>query len=160
MPSTLEFEHFDEKFLEASARWQQDAEIRELIDAAPFSRQAQLAWYATLPNRDDYRIWGVSFEGLPVGAVGLKAIGQGAAEYFGYLGDKSCWGKGLGRQLLDHAESEACSMGVKVLRLRVLDHNIRAIRLYQKSGYHFCMKPDPNSVMMVKFLHSNPSPES
>lgn len=160
MLSTLEFEHFDEGFLEASERWQQDTEICELIDAAPFSKQDQLKWYASLAGRNDYRIWGVSLDGLPVGAVGLKAIGQDAAEYFGYLGEKSCWGKGLGIQMLEYAENQARAMGIKVLRLRVLNHNTRAIRLYQKANYHFCMNLEPNSVIMIKFLHSNPSTKS
>ncbi len=160
MTKTFQFDEFDCAFLDASAIWQQDPEIRELIDAAPFCREAQLRWHASLPGRSDYRIWGVSLDGKPVGAVGLKDIGESVAEYFGYLGDKSCWGMGLGSQLLAFAEQQARSLGVLLIRLRVLESNVRAIRLYQKQNYLYCMKPDSASRIMVKFLQPASNKES
>ena len=156
MSEHLAFHPFDACYLERSAQWLQDPEICELIDAPPFSAERQLLWFESLPNRSDYLIWGVSLAGRPVGAVGLKGIGEGAAEYFGYLGDKSCWGRGLGRQLLAFAEQQALSLDLSLLRLRVLDGNSRALRLYQREDYHFCMRPDAQSRVMVKFLPPAP----
>lgn len=152
MADLLAFHQFDEAFLDASARWQQDPEVRALTNAAPFSKAAQLEWYESLKQRSDYFIWGVSLHSIPIGAVGLKGIEQGAAEYFGYIGERQFWGKGLGIQMVEHAEHEAFSKGITVVRLQVSKHNVRAIRLYQKANYRFCMNIESNLIIMVKFL--------
>ena len=152
MSGQLAFHRFDTCFLEHSSRWLQDLEIREMIDSGEFSAERQREWFNGLAAREDYFIWGISLEGLPVGAVGLKNIGDGVAEYFGYLGDKSCWGRGLGHQMLAFAEQEARKLGLSLLRLRVLDTNHRASRLYQRAGYLFCLRPDANSRVFVKPL--------
>jgi ribosomal protein S18 acetylase RimI-like enzyme len=44
-------------------------------------------------------------------------------------------GRGLGRQLLDHLEQWAREAGITRLELTVMDHNARALRLYQRQGY-------------------------
>ena len=152
MAESLQFKDFDGSFLKASAEWQQDAEIRQLIDAAPFSSEQQQQWFLSLPTRTDYKIWGIALDGEPVGAVGLKDITEEFAEYFGYLGNKSCWGRGFGASMMAFAEEQAGRLGVGVLRLRVLNANTRATRLYLKCGYKYCMRPDSLSGIMVKVL--------
>jgi ribosomal protein S18 acetylase RimI-like enzyme len=44
-------------------------------------------------------------------------------------------GRGLGRRLLDHLEQWAREAGITRLELTVMDHNTRALRLYQRQGY-------------------------
>jgi len=152
MSGQLHFQPLDTCFLEHSARWLQDQEIREMIDSGEFSAARQREWFDGLAARVDYLIWGVSLNGQPVGAVGLKNIEDGVAEYFGYLGDKSCWGRGLGHQMLAFAEQQARDLGLALLRLRVLDTNQRALRLYRRAGYLFCLRPDAKNRIFVKPL--------
>ncbi|MDQ6437999.1 GNAT family N-acetyltransferase [Mesorhizobium sp. LHD-90] len=50
---------------------------------------------------------------------------------------------GIGRALLAEAEQAAARRGAKTMRLEVREDNVRAIGLYEKSGYRrFGRKPD------------------
>ncbi|MFI0848573.1 GNAT family N-acetyltransferase [Mesorhizobium sp. IMUNJ 23232] len=50
---------------------------------------------------------------------------------------------GVGRALLAEAERTSARRGAKIMRLEVRDDNLRAISLYEKSGYiSFGRKPD------------------
>ncbi|GAB2594884.1 GNAT family N-acetyltransferase [Streptomyces capparidis] len=53
----------------------------------------------------------------------------------GLLVDSAARGRGVGRALLDAAYAEALRRGARRLTLRVLGHNARARRLYEKAGY-------------------------
>lgn len=44
-------------------------------------------------------------------------------------------GQGLGRRLLEEAESWAAKSGIRRLELTVMAHNERAIHLYEKAGF-------------------------
>ena len=48
---------------------------------------------------------------------------------------KSYWGAGVGKQLMDAAEQWAASVGGLVLELTVVADNARAISLYEKCGF-------------------------
>ena len=71
----------------------------------------------------------------PVGVVGLKRIEAATAEYFGYIGVKSCWGKGIGSAMLDFAEKQAGLLGLRRLEIRVINDNPRARTLYLRRGF-------------------------
>lgn len=150
--SKLDFVTYDSEYLKHSWKWLNDSETKAFVDGGDFTQQQQQSWFETLDTRDDYKVWGVALHGQPVGVVGLKRIGRGAAEYFGYFGEKSCWGQGHGQQMLDFAEEQARIRGVSLMHLRVLESNSRAIRLYERLGYRFCVAHPPNSILMVKAL--------
>ena len=126
---------FDRTFLECSFLWLNDPEIRFLTDTPVVTRDAQEAWFAGLPSRTDYAVWGVLADRKPVGVCGIKHMSDGGGEYFGYIGEKASWGQGIGREMMALVEAKARELGVKLLRLRVLRENERAIRLYEKCGY-------------------------
>ena len=46
-------------------------------------------------------------------------------------------GRGLGREILDHAEELAASMGKKALRLDVLKSNLPAQHMYESAGFSY-----------------------
>ncbi|MFY7839475.1 MAG: GNAT family N-acetyltransferase [Lacibacter sp.] len=131
----VSFVPFNETFLAASWKWLQNEELRLLIDAAPVTKEQQLAWFKQLPNRSDYVIWGVSCENGPIGVCGLKHITAADAEYWGYIGEKEYRGKGIGTAILCFAEEQAVNMGLSGIYLHVLKSNEAAIRLYQKHAY-------------------------
>ncbi len=99
-----------------------------------FTREQQLLWFHGMPKAG-YKIWGVECEGKPIGAVGLKNIGETSADYFGYIGEQSYWGRGLGRELIAFAVATGREFGLRSLRIKVRSDNARAVHLYKRSGF-------------------------
>jgi RimJ/RimL family protein N-acetyltransferase len=147
----IKFVPFDETYLSASWIWLQDEELCKLIDATPITKQEQQIWYEDLSHKDDYFIWGVTINGQPIGVCGLKNVHDGEGEYWGYIGAKSYWGKGIGSKMLLFIEEFALSIKLNMVYLRVLRYNSRAYELYLRKDY---LKYDEseNIIFMKKFL--------
>jgi RimJ/RimL family protein N-acetyltransferase len=127
---------YDERFLERSWVWLQDPEIQRLTMTPALSRETQANWFASLPDRSDYKIWGIEMDGDPIGAFGLKNIIDGSrGEYWGYIGEKGYWGCGVGTWMLESALAFAREAGLRQVWLRVSRENERAIRLYVRNGF-------------------------
>jgi RimJ/RimL family protein N-acetyltransferase len=124
---------FDRAFLDRSWEWLQDQETKRLTMTPDFTREDQQRFFDSLPSRSDYRIWGVVLaRGEPIGAAGLKNVAGSSAEYWGYIGEKPLWGRGLGGEMLAAVEAEARKLGLAELVLQVAANNVRAIRTYEK----------------------------
>ena len=135
LDSQLVFVPYSRDFLTKSWEWLNDPEIKALTLTPDFSREQQEIFYASLALRTDYLVWGVALDGQPIGACGLKHITKDEAEYWGYIGEKQYWGRGLGRQMIEHCEEIARTRGCKVLYLHVGVDNARARRLYARDGF-------------------------
>jgi RimJ/RimL family protein N-acetyltransferase len=133
--SRLSVVRFDEVFLERSWHWLHDSEIKRLTLSPDFTREEQLLWFAGVPSRTDCLIWGLACNGIPIGAMGLKNITPHEAEYWGYIGDRSYWNRGLGREMMGFIFDQSKRMGLKELYLKVHRDNTRAIRLYTRAGF-------------------------
>ena len=133
--SRLVFARFDEQFLEKSWEWLRDPEMKTLVMSPDFTREEQLQWFSRLPGKSDYLIWGLSCDGAPVGAAGLKHVTKEAAEYWGYIGERQYWGIGLGREAMNFVVDQARKLGLHELYLNVHEDNIRAVQLYTKFGF-------------------------
>ncbi len=131
----LSFGRFDETYLEKSWHWLRDPEIKRLTMSPDFNREEQLRWFARLPERTDYLIWGLACDGIPIGALGLKNITRHEAEYWGYIGNRDYWNNGLGGKMLCFIFGQAKKMGLNELYLKVHRDNARAIRLYTRVGF-------------------------
>jgi len=131
----LKFLEFDRRFLLASRRWLRDPEIAALTITPHFTDEDQERWFATLPSKTDYVVWGIELDGEPVGVIGLKNITADQAEYFGYLGEKRLWGRGHGQLMLEAAFENAKARGCSRVYLRVWRENRRAIALYLRYGF-------------------------
>lgn len=133
----LKFVQYNELYLEKSFEWLHDEEIKSLVDADDFTKEDQKKWFDSLKNRKDYLIWGIEADDEPVGVVGLKNISykQKEAEFFGYIGEKNFWGKGIGSKMLVYIREEARKLELKKIVLYVLPENTRAICLYKKFGF-------------------------
>lgn len=131
----IAFVPFDEMFLEASWKWLQDDELRTLIDAPQITREQQKEWYDRLPFRKNYFIWGVLENNIPIGACGLKNVHDGKGEYWGYIGDKAYWARGIGKLMVDFIEEYAKRKSLKEIELQVIEINKRAIQLYSGKGF-------------------------
>lgn len=142
---------FDEDFLTHSWKWLNDPDIKKLTFTPDFSKQSQLNWYKNLKGRKDYLIWGIMVDDVPVGACGLKNLTVVDGEYWGYIGEKSYWGKGVGFQMMSLIEKKAKELNLKSLWLQVLDDNTRAIKLYNSLNYGVVSKEN-NFIIMKKLL--------
>jgi DNA-binding MarR family transcriptional regulator/GNAT superfamily N-acetyltransferase len=74
-------------------------------------------------------------DGLPIGCVGLKGTGGELAEIKRLWVAPSARGLGLGRRLMDAAETEARELGIAVLRLDTNSALPEARKLYQSTGW-------------------------
>lgn len=128
-------EVFDQSYLEKSFLWLSDPEVKRLTDTPNFSKKSQKEWFDNIPNNKDYLIWGVKYTTKQIGACGLKKIKEGTAEYWGYIGEKEMWGKGIGEVMLQKCLKKAHNIQLKVIWLKVLEDNERAVRLYRKIGF-------------------------
>ena len=154
MNGAIRLTPYCEIYLEKSWTWLRDPEIKALTMTPDFDRNDQRQFFNGLADRLDYKIWGVELAGEgPIGAAGLKNIAGGSAEYWGYLGEKSAWGQGLGKQMLAAIEVEAAAMGIYQLYLNVTHDNLRAICLYERAGY---VTDDP-SVEILKMTKTLPA---
>lgn len=149
----VSFVSFDRRFLEASYQWLQDEYLRKMIQALPVSKDDQEKWFLSLSQRNNYFIWGVQADGIPVGATGIKNVAERSGEYWGYIGDSKMRGKGLGKHMIKFAEEKAKELAIEYLTLSVLTENSQAIHLYLKSGFRIVdRKIDSGIIEMDKYL--------
>jgi RimJ/RimL family protein N-acetyltransferase len=131
----IELVKYDRIFLSHSKIWLNDLEIKKLTNTPDFSDLEQETWFNSLKTRKDYLIWGIKANMQPIGVCGLKNITNKDCEYWGYIGEKVYWGKGIGRQIMDLMEKKAKEIHLKSIWLKVLNDNERAYKLYQNTGY-------------------------
>lgn len=142
---------FDLAFLELSCHWLSDPEVKALTNTPDFTREDQKKWFNNLPLEKDTLIWGIQFEDTKIGACGLRKITNTDCEYWGYIGEKTYWGKGIGTTVMQLLEQKARKMKLQSIWLKVVQDNARAIRLYQKQGYMVEEQTD-NLIKMRKEL--------
>ncbi len=151
----VELVKFDKFFLDMSYEWLSDLEIKRLTKSPNISREDQIKWFDSLEYMSDYIIRGVKVNGVAIGVVGLKHIDylQHSAEYFGYIGEKAYWGKGIGTNMIGQIEKMAIHVDINFIFLKVAIFNKRAISLYKKCGYSIYDKRD-DLLLMKKTLTS------
>lgn len=74
-------------------------------------------------------------DGAVVGHIELVSTGEASARIARVLVDPARQGQGLGEQLLRAVIAEARERGIRMLTLRVIPTNARAIALYEKLGF-------------------------
>ena len=126
---------YDLTFLEKSWLWLNDPEIRALTMTPAFTKKDQQLFFESLPNKKDYWIKGITYNNVPAGAMGLKHITSTNAEYWGYIGEKQLWGKGIGSFMVDQAIKKGIDLGLKNIYLRVTKDNSKARNLYISKGF-------------------------
>jgi RimJ/RimL family protein N-acetyltransferase len=132
----IEFTYYSYIFMEKSWEWLNDKEIKLLTLTPDFTKIQQIEFFNSLPNRKDYYIRGIIRNNKPIGACGLKKISEKDAEYWGYIGEKEYWGQGIGKEIMKYIINIAKEKQLNSIYLQVSKTNIRAIRLYTKSGFN------------------------
>ncbi|WP_300598778.1 GNAT family N-acetyltransferase [Niabella sp.] len=140
--NAIRLESYNEVYLEKSWHWLNDPEIKCLTNTRSFTKDDQQKWFHALAGRSDYKLWGVSYNAIPIGVFGIKNIENGSGEYWGYIGEKEYWGKGLGPVIIGAIIDQAKQLNLKRLYLKVIGENVRAIKLYRKMGFQFSSKEE------------------
>lgn len=135
MENKLRFVDYSTIYLENSWEWLNDFEIKKLTNTPDFSKEDQLFFYNSLPQKSDYLIKGIELNSKPIGVCGLKKITTEDAEYWGYIGEKKYWGKGIGKYIINYLIDIAKEKSLKSIYLHVIESNKRAIKLYLKIGF-------------------------
>lgn len=119
--------------------WINDREL--VVSSAPFRPVARAdhdAWFATIRQRGDVRIFGIRLmnSGELIGSCQLHSIDSGSAELQIRLGERDRQGRGHGREavelLLRHAFGE---LGLRRVTLHVFESNAAARAVYRKTGF-------------------------
>ena len=109
---------FNQNYLAYSWNWLQDSELKKMISAPDITKKEQLKWYKDIKSKENYLIWGIEVDAKSIGACGLKNIGKIEGEYWGYIGVKSYWGKGIGKiimsLIINKAKEIAKKQNIKV----------------------------------------------
>lgn len=148
---SLLLKDYDKEYLELSWKWLNEPEIRELTNTPSFTLEQQLRWFENLPNtKSTYLIWGIEYNSQKIGACGLKNITENDCEYWGYIGEKSHWGHGIGKAIMILMENEAVNKKLDSIWLKVLNINTRALTLYKKCGYLISKDNGVETIMRKK----------
>jgi len=119
-------------------KWQKNEHLKQYIgDKLPMSFQECEIRYLTSNFLN--RIFGIEDKnGNFIGEIEINHIKwkDKQAELFLYIGEKDLWGKGYGydaiKTFLNYIFKEK---NFKYIYLRVYEHNIRAIKCYEKCGF-------------------------
>jgi RimJ/RimL family protein N-acetyltransferase len=153
----LDLIEFDREVLNKSFEWLNDPEIKFLISTPDVTKQSQNDWFESLAYRNDYKVYGIRLNGEDaIGVMGFKRINfdEGISEYFGYIGNKSFWGKGIGNWMLDSAIKIAEDLKLGKIYLDVLCSNYVAINLYFKKGFKIVSFENNTYKMDRKIQHT------
>ncbi len=131
----IEFVEFDENILSLSWEWLNDEETKYLTNASTITKEEQLEWFKNLKQRNEYIIWGITADNIPIGAAGFKRIINDTAHVFWYIGEKIYWGKGIGELIAKMISQKGKELGFKILFGEPIIENYRSINLLFKEGY-------------------------
>lgn len=127
---------FDESWLPVTATWLADEELARMTMSGQFTVERQRAWFAGLPGRTDYAVWGIEHDGGKAGVMGIKDIGiDDGAEYFMYLGDRAFWGRRIAEWAFHEIVEEVRSRGLKWIYGRVAKDNERSLAVDLRHGF-------------------------
>lgn len=150
---TVKFVEYSKVFFEYSKEWLEDKEIKWLTVTPDTDDEERNKWFYGLKDRNDCHVWGIVAENLPIGVVGIKRIDyeRKTGEYWGYIGNKEYWGRGIGNKMVERMCREAKELGLDTLSLKVAEYNHRAIHLYDKYGFEVIAN-DGGIILMQKAL--------
>ena len=151
-PVKLRLTKFSYLYLSKSLTWLNDPVMRRGMDIQyTITPEMQTKWFAGLPTRTDYKIWGVECDGVPIGACGFINIQDKQGELTCYIGEAEYRGKGLAPTMIEQLERKAIDLGFERIFLKVLISNERAFSLYLKCGFVETQRDDKFIIMQKKY---------
>ena len=119
--------------------WFEDMEVtRFLLLRHPPSMDMEKDWLDRMARSPDDVIWVVEYQGQAVGTTALHMIDwrNGSATTGTVIGDKSVWGKGLGRELMRlRARYAFTQLPLRKLKSAYIDGNHASAKAQTAAGY-------------------------
>ena len=143
-----ELRPYDRKVLEKSLKWLNDPDLQKGMDIGyTITKEGQEEWYSRLSFRNDYKIWGFYCGDTSIGAGGFRNIREESGELTYYIGEKSYWGKGLGKVLMMQLLEKAQEMGFRYVKTKVLHSNERSLGCCRSIGFTVTGKDEKFTIM-------------
>jgi [ribosomal protein S5]-alanine N-acetyltransferase len=119
--------------------WFEDMEVtRFLLRRHPPSIEEEKEWLEKMARDPDQVIWVVEHKGKPVGSTAIHDIDwrNGSGTTGTVIGDKTVWGKGLGRELMQlRAQYAFMQLPLRKLKSAFLDGNEASAKAQAAAGY-------------------------
>lgn len=129
----------EKKDAQISWRWRNDPDIWEFTGSKPgktITPEIELKWIEEKLSESNSRRFAITVDDIYVGNIQLTNITKCDAEYHIFIGEKSFWGKGIAfsatQQIIRVAKN---ILQLENIYLKVNPENIKAINLYEKSGF-------------------------
>jgi RimJ/RimL family protein N-acetyltransferase len=119
--------------------WLNDPEVLAWLGRyRPMSLPGEQAWYEAQAGRDDVLNFAIEYESRHVGGCGFLNINRASqnAEVGIFIGDKSLWDQGLGKDALRTLVRYGFDyLNFHRVYLRVFAENARAVHAYEQVGF-------------------------
>src|SRR5947209_107684 len=123
----------------AMLTWFEDLEVTRFLEMRfPPGLEAEKEWLDRMARDPNEVYWVIEFEGRAVGGTGIHRIDwkNGIGTTGTAIGDKSVWGKGVGRELMQlRADYVFTETPLRKLRSMYLEGNDASGRAQAASGY-------------------------
>jgi ribosomal-protein-alanine N-acetyltransferase len=124
---------------QAVITWFEDIEVtRFLLVRYPPSMDMEKEWLDRMARNPDDVVWFIEYEGQLVGTTALHMIDwkNGSATTGTVIGDKSVWGKGLGRELMQlRARYAFTQLPLRKLKSAYIEGNEASAKAQAAAGY-------------------------
>ena len=114
--------------------WMNDSAVTEFL-AARGKMTLRKSWRYFQAHKNVDQLLAIYFNGRHVGNCGFFDINTDSAELRIAIGDRSTWGKGVGKTVMRLMIEHAFTAGWKKIILHVNPANTRAVQLYTKIGF-------------------------
>lgn len=125
--------------VDAMITWFEDMEVTRFLEIRfPPGIDFEKEWIDRIARDPNEVYWVVEHEGRPVGGTGIHAIDwkHGIGTTGTAIGDKTVWGKGLGRELMQlRADYAFTQLPLRKLRSMYIDGNEASARAQAACGY-------------------------
>jgi RimJ/RimL family protein N-acetyltransferase len=119
--------------------WFEDLEVTRFLKLRyPPSIEAEREWLEKVARDPNHIQWVVEFKGTAAGTTGIVGIDwkNGFGTTGTVIGDKSVWGKGLGRELMGlRAQYAFTQLPLRKLKSGYIDGNEASARAQAAAGY-------------------------
>ena len=119
--------------------WFEDLEVTRFLKLRhPPSVDSEKEWLDKVAKDPNVVLWAVEFKGRPVGTTAISFIDWklGFGTTGTIIGDKTVWGKGLGRELMQvRAEYAFTQLPLRKLKSGYIEGNDASARAQKAAGY-------------------------
>jgi RimJ/RimL family protein N-acetyltransferase len=124
---------------EVAITWFEDMEVtRFVLRRHPPSREEEKEWLERMARDQDQVVWMVERKGVLVGTTAIHAISwkNGSGTTGTIIGDKSSWGKGVGREVMQLRTHYAFTqLPLRKLKSAYFDGNEASAKAQSAAGY-------------------------